>query len=53
MLPSGTEASRKEVVPYLCYIPKKFNPEHRAIIDMANHIIEEYSAQGFDLTLRQ
>jgi hypothetical protein len=37
----------------ICYRPKKFNADHRAIIDKANEIIESYQEQGFDLTLRQ
>lgn len=35
------------------YVPKKFNAEHRVIIDRTNAIIAEYAAQGFSLTLRQ
>lgn len=35
------------------YIDKKFNPVHLRIIESANTIIEEYQAQGFELTLRQ
>ncbi|MDV6376461.1 hypothetical protein [Deinococcus arenicola] len=35
------------------YVPKRFSAEHRAIIAEANTIIEEYEAQGYDLTLRQ
>ena len=35
------------------YIEKRFNPSSLAIIEKANEIIEDYSAQGFDLTLRQ
>lgn len=40
-------------MPKICYVPKKFNPEHSAIIDQANTIIEGYAAAGYDLTLRQ
>ena len=40
-------------MPYIEYVPKKFNPEHAGIIEQANHIIKEYAAQGYDLTLRQ
>lgn len=36
-----------------CYTDKKFNAEHKAVIDNANRIIAEYARQGFDLTLRQ
>ena len=37
----------------ICYVPKKFTPAHASVIEMANSIIEDYSAQGFSLTLRQ
>ncbi len=37
----------------ILYVPKKFNPVHQKIIDQANQIITGYSAQGYDLTLRQ
>lgn len=40
-------------MPKICYIPKDFNPRHAEKIRLANAIIEEYVAQGFDLTLRQ
>ena len=36
-----------------CYKPKKFKPESLQVIETANDILEEYEAQGFDLTLRQ
>ena len=35
------------------FVPKNFKDESLAIIKLANDIIEEYSAQGFILTLRQ
>jgi len=35
------------------YVPKKFTAEHMAIIDAANGIIASWTAQGYDLTLRQ
>lgn len=35
------------------YNHKKFNPEHRLIIDRANAIIAQYQAAGYTLTLRQ
>src|SRR5690349_1291585 len=35
------------------YIDKKFNAASLKMIEQANEIIEEYQAQGFDLTLRQ
>lgn len=40
-------------MPRIEYIPKVFNKQHRTIIDLANHIISQHSAQGFDLSLRQ
>lgn len=40
-------------MPKICYIEKKFNPEHLRLIDLANSIITSYHAQGYDLTLRQ
>lgn len=38
---------------FRCYVPKKFNKDHLAVIDGVNHIIEEYEEQGFSLTVRQ
>jgi hypothetical protein len=35
------------------YIEKRFNNSSLALIESANKIIEEYNAQGFQLTLRQ
>ena len=35
------------------YIKKKIGPDRLAIIDMANKILDEYSAQGFNMTVRQ
>jgi hypothetical protein len=37
----------------VCYVPKTFSPAHQDIIRAANAIIHEFSAQGYDLTLRQ
>ena len=37
----------------ICYVAKRFNRSSTVIIDRANKIIDEYTAQGFDLTLRQ
>jgi hypothetical protein len=36
-----------------CYEEKAFNPEKQKLIDIANRIIAEYAAQGYELTLRQ
>jgi hypothetical protein len=35
------------------YVEKRFNATSRKLIEQANTIIAEYTAQGFDLTLRQ
>ena len=40
-------------MPKIRYITKKFNSASAKVIEQANSIIEEYSAQGFELTLRQ
>ena len=40
-------------MPRIAYIDKKFSADTIAVIDRANVIIEDYQAQGFDLTLRQ
>jgi hypothetical protein len=40
-------------LPKICYVPKRFTAPSVQIIEQANEIIAEYSAQGFDLTLRQ
>lgn len=40
-------------MPKICYIAKKFNPEHLGLINLANDIITDYHSQGYDLTLRQ
>lgn len=40
-------------MPRIRYISKNFRASTLAVIDQANAIINEYAAQGFDLTLRQ
>ena len=40
-------------MPKICYVSRSFAPSSRELIDKANAIIDEYEAQGFDLTLRQ
>lgn len=40
-------------MPYIAYIEKNFHESTQTVIDQANEIIEEYAADGFDLTLRQ
>lgn len=40
-------------MPKVCYVRKAFREATLALIEVANDIIQEYAAQGFDLTLRQ
>lgn len=40
-------------MPKIAYVNRAFSAETLAVIEKANQIIEEYTAQGFDLTLRQ
>lgn len=40
-------------MPRIRYREFRFTPATRAVIVQANTIIAEYTAQGFDLTLRQ
>lgn len=40
-------------MPKICYTQREFRSESLATIDRANEIIDDYAAQGFDLTLRQ
>lgn len=40
-------------MPKICYRPKEFKPESIVKIAHANKIIDEYSASGYELTLRQ
>lgn len=40
-------------MPKICYINKRFNPLSEALLERSTVIIEEYAAQGFDLTVRQ
>jgi hypothetical protein len=40
-------------MPKITYTEKRFNAEAEATIEQANKIIEDYKAQGYDLTLRQ
>jgi len=40
-------------MPKIAYIEKKFQAKTLEIISLANEIIEEYQAQGMDLSLRQ
>lgn len=40
-------------MPMIKYIDRKFSKSSLKIVEQANEIIDEYAAQGFDLTLRQ
>lgn len=40
-------------MPEICYVPRRFSRASQAIIEHAWSIIAEYTALGFDLTLRQ
>lgn len=40
-------------MPRICYQTTNFRPDALAIISTANEILEQYAAQGYDLTLRQ
>lgn len=40
-------------MPKICYRQRKFSAERQGLIEKANAIIDEYRAQGFELTLRQ
>jgi hypothetical protein len=40
-------------MPKICYVAKSFRKRALWLIGVANEIIEDYEAQGFDLTLRQ
>jgi len=40
-------------MPKIQYIEKRFSISSQVIIEQANKIIEDYAAQGYDLTLRQ
>lgn len=40
-------------MPKICYVPKRFTEAHQQVIDTARAILEEWAAQGYDMTLRQ
>src|SRR5262245_657309 len=40
-------------MPKICYIEHKFAKKTTQLLELANAIITQYAAQGFDLTLRQ
>lgn len=35
------------------FVTKSFNERDQALIDVSNHILDKYAAQGYDLSLRQ
>lgn len=37
----------------ICYVPKNFRDSSLVLIDKINKVIDEYTAQGYSLTLRQ
>lgn len=49
----GNATGRRGDTMRITYIPKRFRADRQRLIDLANSIIAEYEAQGFDLTLRQ
>jgi len=40
-------------MPKILYVKKNFSVTSLAIIEQANHVIDDYTAQGYKLTLRQ
>jgi hypothetical protein len=40
-------------MPKVCYVPKNLSTDRLAVIATVNEILEDYAAQGYDLTLRQ
>ena len=40
-------------MPFICYVPKRFNPKSEKLIEKANAILDKYAGLGLDLTLRQ
>lgn len=38
---------------FITYVPKEFRPPALGVIEQANEILEDYAADGYDLTLRQ
>ena len=43
----------RSAIVKICYLSRTFSGESLRTIATANQILEEYSAQGYDLTLRQ
>jgi len=40
-------------MPKICYVPADFGTARLGVVATANQILDEYAAQGYDLTLRQ
>lgn len=40
-------------MPKICYVAREFSGASLTTIKTANKILEDYAAQGYDLTLRQ
>ena len=40
-------------MPLRCYQPKSFRADKLDLIDKINEVVEEYTNQGYTLTLRQ
>ena len=40
-------------MPLRCYVPKNFRADKLDLIDKINEVVEEYTKQGYTLTLRQ
>jgi len=40
-------------MPKICYVEQKFSAAVWAVIEEANQVMDEYTAQGYELTLRQ
>ena len=40
-------------MPKICYVEKNFRVASLDLIEKVNGVVEEYKAQGYNLTLRQ
>lgn len=43
----------KNLVSKICYLPRTFSPDRIKLIELCDSICQQYSIQGYDLTLRQ
>src|SRR6185369_10468768 len=50
---TGNHPGRSQLMAKICYIERDFSGASAVTIAKANEILEDYAAQGFDLTLRQ